>query len=65
VLQFTFQISQQDGDPLVRIRALPDEDGALTFARQLQTDWADSEMIDVLLDGRLCWRLRRSAPPQG
>lgn len=63
VLEFTFQISQAAGDPLVRTRALPDENGALKFAQQLQADWSDSELIDVLLDGRLCWRLRRTAPP--
>ncbi len=65
MLEFTFQISQTVGDPLVRTRTLPDEAGALAFAQQLQADWSDSDLIDVLLDGRLCWRLRRQAPPQG
>lgn len=58
---FTFLISRADEAPITRERALADEHDMLIYARQLQADWPESETIDVLQDGCLLLRLRRSA----
>ncbi|WP_374346571.1 hypothetical protein [Phenylobacterium sp.] len=60
-MSFTFQVDQPDRDPVVRIRRLEGEAEALAFARQLQSDWPDHQMIEVRREGELLIRLRRHA----
>jgi hypothetical protein len=59
---FHFRIDLPGREPFEKSRSLEGEAEAVSYARQLLTDWPDCIAIDVLQTGALVERLRPPRP---
>jgi hypothetical protein len=62
MIDYTFCFEHADKTQITRVRPLESEGDALSYARQILADWPDCLLVEILRDGAVWDRLRRSYP---